>query len=64
LLGSTEHGADADSREAMRIETDFGFGTLSSSLIGLPSMDFPDRKPVWLFAAGAPGDATFEPVAL
>lgn len=64
LLASTEHGDDTDSRDAMRIETDFGFGTLSSSLIALPSMNFPDRKPVWLFAAGAPGETAFEAVDL
>ena len=64
LLASTEHGADSDSRDAMRIETDIGFGTLSSTLVALPSVDFNDRKPVWLFANGAPGDASYEPVAL
>jgi uncharacterized protein with NRDE domain len=64
LLASAEHGADTDSRDAMRITTDFGFGTLSSSLIALPSMKFPGRKPVWQFAAGAPGEAAFEAVDL
>jgi uncharacterized protein with NRDE domain len=64
LLASAEHGADTDSRDAMRITTDFGFGTLSSSLIALPSMKFPSRKPVWQFAAGAPGEAAFEAVDL
>ena len=64
LLASAEHGADTDSRDAMRITTDFGFGTLSSSLIALPSMNFPGRKPVWQFAAGAPGVVAFEAVDL
>ncbi len=64
LLASAEHGTDTDSRDAMRIVTDFGFGTLSSSLIALPSADFPDRKPVWRFASGAPGEADFEAVDL
>lgn len=64
LLASPEHGADTDSRDAMRITTDFGFGTLSSSLIALPSVNFPDRKPVWRFAGGAPGEAGFETVDL
>ena len=62
LLGSSEHGDDTDSRDAMRITTDFGFGTLSSALIALPSVSFMDRKPVWLFADGAPGEAPYEPV--
>ncbi|MGB0629398.1 MAG: NRDE family protein [Alphaproteobacteria bacterium] len=64
LLASTDHGEDTDSRDAMRIETDTGFGTLSSALLALPSVDFNDRKPVWLFARGAPGDAAYEPVKL
>ena len=64
LLASTEHGSNTDSRDAMRIVTDFGFGTLSSSLIALPSVDFPDRKPVWQFASVAPGEMEFGPVVL
>lgn len=64
LLASADHGADTDSRDAMSITTDFGFGTLSSSLIALPSMNFPDRKPIWQFAAGAPGTVSFVPVEL
>ena len=35
-----------------------------SALIGLPSVDFNDRKPVWLFAAGAPGDVNYTPIEL
>lgn len=64
LMASTEYGDKTDHRDAMRITTDFGFGTLSSSLIALPSVDFNDRKPVWLFAGGAPGEAGFAPVDL
>jgi len=62
LLASGEYGDDTDHRDAMRITTDFGFGTLSSALVALPSVDFNDRKPVWLFAAGAPGDVDYTPV--
>ena len=62
LLASTEHGPGTDSRDAMRIETDIGFGTLSSALIALPSVNFNHRKPVWLFANGAPGNAPYEPI--
>ena len=64
LLASTAHGDDTDARDAMRIETDMGFGTLSSALVALPSVAFNDRKPVWLFANGAPGDAPYDPVDL
>ena len=62
LLASTEHGPGTDSRDAMRIETDIGFGTLSSALVALPSVNFNHRKPVWLFANGAPGNAPYEPI--
>ena len=64
LLASTEHAAGTDPRDAMRIKPDFGFGTLSSSLIALPAMNLPDYMPVWQFAAGAPGEAAFEAVDL
>jgi hypothetical protein len=62
LLASTEYGDDTDHRDAMRISTDFGFATLSSSLIALPSAELRERKPVWLFAAGTPGEADYSPV--
>lgn len=64
LLASRDHAPDADSRDAMRVITDFGFGTLSSSLLALPSMDRPEVKPVWLFANGAPGETDFIPVEM
>lgn len=50
--------------EAMNIFTDRGFGTLSSSLIALPNVAPDHAKPVWLFAAGRPGETPFEPVAV
>ena len=62
LLSSTERGACADPRDAMRIATDAGFGTLSSALIGLPAAEYPSRRTVWLFSAGPPGTVPFEPV--
>jgi hypothetical protein len=37
-----------------------GFGTVSSSLVSLPVQG----GPVWLFAAGAPHEAAFRPVAV
>ena len=64
LMASREHAADADGRDAMRIETDFGFGTLSGSLLALPSADRPETDPVWLFAPGAPGSVPFVPVEI
>jgi hypothetical protein len=49
---------------AMSIATEGGFGTVSSSIIALPAPASPPRRPVWRFAAGAPGEAPFEPVSL
>ena len=39
----------------MNIVTDSGFGTLSSSLIALPSPEAGDPRGLWLFANGRPG---------
>jgi hypothetical protein len=56
LMGATDDtGAP---HEAMSFKTESGFGTSSSSLLALPSVDAALRdktRPVWLFAAGAPG---------
>ena len=64
LLSSRDHGAEEGPGAAMSIETDSGFGTVSSALIALPAASLPPRKPVFLFAAGRPGEAPYEPVAL
>jgi hypothetical protein len=37
-----------------------GFGTVCSSLLGLPA----EGRPAWLFAAGPPHEAPFEPVSI
>lgn len=53
---------------AMNVTTDFGFGTVCSTFIALPAAESGEgednRKPVFLFAAGRPDEAAFEPVAL
>lgn len=59
LLADRSYDADVDGRESMTIVTDFGFGTLSSSLIALPAMGVEDVKPIWRFCHGRPGDAPF-----
>jgi len=66
LLGSrgVDGGGDDDQREAaMNVVTDFGFGTLSSSLIALPGPAGPVSDRVWLFAAGRPDEAHYLPTA-
>ena len=63
LLTTRLHDAEDDPRETMCIVTDRGYGTVSGSLIALPSANHPDRHPVWQFANGRPDIAPFEPVA-
>ena len=41
-----------------------GFTTVSSSLVALPGPDRFGDKPIWLFCAGAPDQAPYEPVDL
>ena len=48
----------------MCVDTGMGFGTLSSSLIALPATGMVQQPPIWLFAAGPPGQAPYEPVTL
>ena len=54
----------AGAESAMNVVTDRGYGTVSSSLLALPSTRRADLLPVWLFAAGRPDLMTYEPVSL
>jgi hypothetical protein len=49
-------------REGMSVVTDTGYGTVSSALIALPALGSERRRPVFLFAAGRPGEAPYVPV--
>jgi hypothetical protein len=64
LLADRGSGAAGEDERGMVIVTNGGFGTLSSSLIALPSADHAGLRPVWRFCAGRPGEAPFEDVAL
>ena len=69
LAARVSEAAGPDSGEggplgAMSIATDNGFGTVSSSIIALPTPASSPKRPVWRFAAGRPGEAPFEPVSL
>lgn len=54
---------DGDER-GLTFQLASGFGTVCSTLIGLPAVDRPEGRPVLRFAAGKPGEAPFKPVAL
>lgn len=64
LLSSRDRSGIDDPGAAMAIETDSGFGTVCSSLIGIPAPGLNDGKVLWHFAAGMPGEAPFYRVPL
>ena len=64
ILASREFAAEDGLSAAMNIVTDFGFATLSSSLIAIPASGEKARKPIWRFAAGRPDEAPYQEVAL
>jgi hypothetical protein len=57
LMAARESDADAGPGGAMTVITAGGFGTVCASLMALPADDI--TPPVWLFAAGRPGEAPF-----
>ncbi len=57
--GASETG---DPRDAMCIRTEGAYGTVSSSLMGLPPAG--GNGIVWLYAAGPPDEAAFAPVTV
>jgi uncharacterized protein with NRDE domain len=63
LLADTRHETAAGPGGAMRVVTDTGFGTVSSSLLAVPA-EGRDAQPIWLFAAGSPQVAPYTPVQL
>jgi hypothetical protein len=64
LLGAT----DGPGTQAMSFHTESGFGTSSSSLLALPSVEAAfgadKKRPIWLFAAGPPDVTPFVAVDL
>jgi hypothetical protein len=59
-----QEGPEDGYERAMTVVTETGFGTLSGSLVALPSAELADLRPVWRFCAGRPGEAPYEPVKL
>lgn len=64
LLTTRLHSSDEDPREAMCIVTDRGYGTVSSTLVALPSADRPELDAIWRFAPGRPDTTPYEHVIL
>jgi uncharacterized protein with NRDE domain len=62
LLGSRK--TLDDTKSAMQVETDFGFETVSSSLLALPKSWEKERKPIWKFCKGKPATGAYELVDL
>lgn len=61
LLAETDYDPEAGPQGAMNVSTDFGFGTVSSSLIALPEIGSPHR-PMFRFAAGRPNTVPYQDV--
>ena len=67
LLANRCFDKGAGSSGAMCIVTDYGYGTVSSSLIALASAEAiadDDARDIWLFAPGPPDATAHGPVAL
>ncbi len=62
LLASRIHDPEAGPEGAMNVVTGAGFATVSASLIALPAPRRAYTPPVWLAAAGPPGEAPYRPV--
>ena len=63
-LASRETAPEGGAPSAMNIDTDFGFGTVSSALIALPNPDAVGMKPIWRYADGRPDEVAFEMIDL
>jgi hypothetical protein len=64
ILATRLHSSDEDPRETMCIVTDRGYGTVSSTLVALPSAELPDAETIWRFAPGRPDTTPYEHVIL
>lgn len=63
LATRAPHGLQ-DREAGLSFQLPNGFGTRSSSLIALPSVDHPEIDPVFLFAPGPPDEVHFRSVIL
>lgn len=63
-LASRQTAPEGGAPSAMNIDTEFGFGTVSSALIALPAPNAAGLKPIWRYADGRPDEVAFEAVDL
>jgi len=64
LLATRAPQGVRDREAGLTFQLDNGFGTRSSALIALPSMQRSGVEPVFLFAAGPPDENAYSPVLL
>jgi len=64
LLASRIWDGERGERGAMNFRLATGFGTVSSALIALPSVERPELDPIWHFAGGPPHETAWTPIEL
>ena len=64
LACRTDANAGQDPLAAPNFTLDSGFGTVCSQMVAVPRYPTQTHKPVFLFAAGAPDRAAFDPIAI
>ena len=64
LLASRVPEGARDREAGLTFQLENGFGTRSSALIALPSMERSGIEPIFLFAAGPPDQIPYSPVLL
>lgn len=62
LLASRDHDPSVGPAGSMCIVTDWGFGTVSSTLLALPAPGAENRRGNYLFAPGRPDRAEYVPI--
>ena len=64
LLARKAPQGQRDREAGLTFQLNNGFGTRSSALVALPSVDHPEIEPIFLFAPGPPDQMRYRPVIL
>ena len=64
LLSSRDKEPGSSFRGAMNVETDYGFGTVSSSLLALPNANRTTLDPQWLYCSSQPDEGSYHHVEI